>query len=74
MNFDTILNSNIVVDTKVCKDNNKECGIPIITKEKKEKAEKAEKADKVEQLDTQSELVSKKDDVNIVIKSCKTTD
>ena len=77
MNFDTILNSNIVVDTKVCKDNNKECGIPIITKEKKEKAdkvdkvEKAEKADKVEQLDTQSELISKKDDVNIVIKSCK---
>ena len=46
MNFDTILNSNIVVDTKVCKDNNKECGIPIITKEKKEKEDKVDKVEK----------------------------
>lgn len=76
MNFDKILSSNIVVDAKVCKDDSKdkECGIPIITKEKKadKSADKAiDKAiDKV--IDKAVAVVAdKQDDVNIVIKSCK---
>lgn len=65
MNFDKILNSNIVVDEKVCKDTgiDKECGIPIITKEKK--------GDKSVDKAAVVAVADKQDDVNIVIKSCK---
>lgn len=76
MNFDTILSSNIVVDSKICKDNekdkdkDKECGIPIITKEKKEKAVD-KTADKIATPEKAIDKAEKQDDVNIVIKSCK---
>jgi hypothetical protein len=77
MNFDAILSSsNIVVDAKICKDNekdkdkDKECGIPIITKEKKEKAVD-KTADKIATPEKAIDKAEKQDDVNIVIKSCK---
>lgn len=90
MNFNAILNNNvssnvsgnIVVDTKVCQDNEKiECGIEPKDEQKdtsKDKPNASEKTDKIDNIEKQSDKTDKTDtelptkgEVNITIKSCK---
>ena len=79
MNFDAILNSNlsinnIVVDNKICQDNDKiECGIPTKPKDKQNTPEKIDKVDTIKKQTDKADRADplSKEVVSIVIKSCK---
>jgi hypothetical protein len=68
MDFDSVLSSNIVVDTGVCTDEKKECNEIIIGNAKEQKLQKEQPKD---QLKEQPKDQPKDGDVNITIKSCK---